>query len=376
MTNTMTNNARAGKGDYKPALDGVRAVAIGSVLAAHYAPGSQVIHPAGLVGVRLFFVLSGFLITGILIGAKQAAGAAGQPTLRTMRQFYIRRVLRIFPVCYLTLAIVLALGLEFPFSAKASLGLFASNWWMSIRNEGLGFASPYWSLAVEEQYYLVWPWVVLLFTRLRGIAITMILAGWCIRLALAARGESMWLVVSTPASVEALGMGSLLAILRYSGDAKAVSRLAGAAGVIGVPLMAASFVRVAMKWHTGLPGALDTEGFYLAAGLIAFWAVERCDRNAPGVIWNMLASRPMVYVGRISYGLYLYHMIVYRGTDLLLQHLGVRWDASPKLRVLGMLVASIVIADLSWRFFEKPINDFKRRFPYIERRRAGAALAE
>jgi len=143
-----------------PQLDGLRGIAIFFVLIAHWiTPAIGMTLPYGTIGVRLFFVLSGFLITGILLRAKNEMESGGQTIGFTLRHFYARRSLRIVAVYYLYLFITIVF---FNLHAERWLWDFAyiSNYYDIFLNDGKGLH--YWSLAVEEQFYLVWPFVVLM----------------------------------------------------------------------------------------------------------------------------------------------------------------------------------------------------------------------
>src|SRR5258708_7747412 len=138
-----------------PQLDSIRAFAILVVLIHHFLPVDKIIPTdfitLGLIGVRLFFVLSGFLITGILLRAR------GEE--RALRQFYYRRVLRIFPIYYLTLIIIFVVS-PYLRSEGAWLAAYATNYITPFKS--LEPAGHFWTLAVEEQFYLLWPFLMLL----------------------------------------------------------------------------------------------------------------------------------------------------------------------------------------------------------------------
>src|SRR5689334_6993090 len=148
---------------YMPQLDALRALAVLAVMVHHFLPVDRFIPPdyitLGFLAVRLFFVLSGFLITGILLSYRSDTRD------NALRRFYLRRVLRIFPIYYLTLFIALALQVR-----AIQLGAFwhltyLSNYVAPFHPEWMGPASHFWTLAVEEQFYFVWPFIVLFVPR-------------------------------------------------------------------------------------------------------------------------------------------------------------------------------------------------------------------
>ncbi|TIX66735.1 MAG: acyltransferase, partial [Mesorhizobium sp.] len=149
-------------------LDALRAVAVTMVLYAHFlAPGGASF--VGHLGVRLFFVLSGFLITRLLIDARDAAAYEAGPALRA---FYIRRMLRIFPPYFAVLGLVWLTDLEHSRGSLIWHALYLSNFWYALRNEWTPWLlCHFWSLSIEEQFYLAWPLIVLLAPRRRIEAI-------------------------------------------------------------------------------------------------------------------------------------------------------------------------------------------------------------
>jgi len=161
-------SAQVAQDRWCPQLDGLRAIAVTFVLIHHW------ISPRlgfGIIGVQLFFVLSGFLITGILLRERRGVESGRQSIGFSVRQFYARRFLRIFPLYYACLALFVVLD---RFEIRKSLVWFAcylSNVFFFLKGEFGGPFSHFWSLAVEEQFYLFWPWIVLLAPRKRLLAI-------------------------------------------------------------------------------------------------------------------------------------------------------------------------------------------------------------
>jgi peptidoglycan/LPS O-acetylase OafA/YrhL len=144
---------------YSPQLDALRAFAVAGVLYSHF---WQEESGAGHLGVRLFFVLSGFLITGILLSLRPTATSGGT-ALRGLSIFYVRRAIRIWPAYFLLLGTAISLNLQNIRDTALWHALFASNILFSLRNEYVPWVTaPWWSLSVEEQFYLVWPFLMLL----------------------------------------------------------------------------------------------------------------------------------------------------------------------------------------------------------------------
>ena len=150
-----------------PHLDGLRALAVGAVLMEHFwapwAIESRV--PLGAIGVRLFFVLSGFLITAILLNAKARVEAGTRSTRSEMARFYARRALRLFPIFYLTIAVAAFAGIQIVRDSLWWHLFYTSNLFLAVKASWSGPIAHFWSLAVEEQFYFIWPAVVLLCPR-------------------------------------------------------------------------------------------------------------------------------------------------------------------------------------------------------------------
>lgn len=338
-----------------PTLDGLRGVAIALVLLYHSEPLLGRMAPVaawGWMGVSLFFVLSGFLITGLLLDAR------GKP--HYYRNFYARRILRIWPVY------VLLLGLQYFLLPLAFSGphwmlhlVRGAPWWaylLFIQNlfhlRLPGALGPTWSLAIEEQFYLFW---APLMAWLRPAALTvMALAVVLISPWLRLHGHGLT-ATNTLFHLDSIAMGALLALgLRRYRNVCARGWQVGA--LIGI---AAGGAGMAIALQRGIP-YLDT---LLAAGfggmlVLALAADERPHRNLYG---RLLASAPLRFLGRISYGLYMIHILVF--SLLPFQgRLAALGGEGAAIVVALRLTASVAAATLLWYGFERPILKLKRYF--------------
>jgi peptidoglycan/LPS O-acetylase OafA/YrhL len=323
-----------------PQLDGLRAVAVIFVMAFHFIPWVDRYAPLGAIGVRLFFVLSGFLITRILLQARSVDVAAA------LRSFYLRRGLRIFPLFYLVLALAALINIG---PVRQTIGWhvgYLTNFYLFDRGGWHGSISHLWSLAVEEQFYMVWPLLVLLLPERRlPIAIAaMVCAAPLSRLLI---GGPMDAVLPL-SCVDALGAGALLAVptWRY--------RMMAAGFVIGVPLtIAALGFRVAGYGSQPFEVALD-----FGVSLAAAWIVGRAAKGFAGWLGAFLTARPVLYTGTISYGLYLYHgFMPYVLGRYLTGFAAMPWMA----RFALLTTATFATAAASWHVFEAPILTLKDR---------------
>jgi peptidoglycan/LPS O-acetylase OafA/YrhL len=325
---------------YRPDIDGLRAVAVLAVVAYHAWPQAL---GGGFIGVDVFFVISGFLITRILL----APGFS-------FASFYARRVRRIFPALLIVLAATLALGASFlPTDNLRNLlahtiggGLFVANF---VAYQDAGYFSGasdlkplvhLWSLGVEEQFYLAWPLLVWLAVRKRVLMPAMAL------MAFASFALFVWLSDANPRAAFYLSPSrfwELLAgamLVRTSVPA----RWAGAAAATGLALIAASALLISSE--TEFPGAL-----MLVPTLGACLIVASPGDHAAG---RLLSSRGAVAIGLISYPLYLWHWPLLS----LLRN----FDRAPPALAIGAVVAlSFVLAALTWRVVERPLVGLRLR---------------
>lgn len=353
-------------------LDSLRAFAVLAVILSHTLDVEE--NPwsgYGAYGVRLFFVISGFLITGILIDAlAKLSHESGRGRWRLLRSFYIRRALRIFPAYYLMIfyAAVISEGTRDNFRWYAT---YLSNWFYAFQGNW-GVISHTWSLAVEEQFYLVWPLVavVLSFRSLKWAIWTMILIGVGTRFALSF--TDMWssgVAIITPSTLDSLGLGCLLAWLwRSSSNVERWVQFAAAAGVVLLG------VEIATGGLTDM-GSAPTSIWW---PLLCTWAIHRACVGFGGGVGKVVTWSPLLYLGRISYGIYLYHILVMPSLDILNRRTGIPMPL-PELgytRFLYVTAITIVVASLSFYLFERPINGLKGRFPYTVPPPAKPRLAE
>jgi peptidoglycan/LPS O-acetylase OafA/YrhL len=362
--------------DRIPALDGFRGVAMLIVVACHliWATGPLVpldqVLVRGWVGVDLFFVLSGFLITGILVDARGREGY--------FADFYRRRALRIFPIYFLLLAIYFWLV---PAIARANevrlhyeylhLIRFQEWYWLYAVNilhvivpgrDWVG-TDPLWSLSVEEQFYLVWPLVIYLVPRRRLVAtcFTVITAAIAVRLWLVlGRNVPYAAYVLTPARMDALGMGSLLAVLAR--DARASAWLRENVRPIVIASTAVGVGMIVLFGEALMHPAMGTIG-YTTTALFAAAAMLHLIVHRESAAATALANPVMRKLGAWSYGAYLYHLPLIRLCRPIRDRI-IAWnDGLPGHLVWIVLMLSLVIgtAAASHHFIERPILAFRDR---------------
>lgn len=350
-------------GFYAPALDGLRALAVGGVLISHFSPTLGSAYYFGTVGVRLFMVLSGFLITTILLQARVRV-AAGAGFGREYGSFLLRRGWRLWPAFYACLLVSLVFGLNTDRPSPWWHALFLSNFEIAASGYWPGLLSHLWSLAAEQQFYLLWPFVVLLAPRRTALALgaAVLLLGPLSRLALPLLGWGSALApqVSLPSVADFFVAGALVAWWRQehptaAPPSRALRRGALAAAAIWFVLSAG--VGGATRLSPGffaLDASLQTACFACLVGTLT--------RGATPAGWRWLEWSPLRYLGRISYGIYLYHNLMhYFAPGLLRRIAGIRYFEAEWAHVGWLTLWTLVAAMLSYHGFESPLRRLGRR---------------
>jgi peptidoglycan/LPS O-acetylase OafA/YrhL len=371
---------------YRPELDGLRFFAFLAVYLNHtllFGVGGHHQHmsdrlahllgtigTAGAFGVDLFFALSAYLITELLLRERQARQRLD------VRAFYLRRILRIWPLYFLFLALARLLAALVPsehlsWLDVAAFALFSGNWAYAA-HPVVTVAAPLWSVSVEEQFYLIWPWAVRRGSLRRIVlaAVGMVAVGMALRFALAEHGiYEQWISKGSLTRVDGIAAGALLAVALKG----RVPRLGVAArlGLLGAGL--AALLWVAATFDLLVPPfdvAHEVLGWPLVA--VASVAILLSALGADGLPFRLLRSRPLVYLGRISYGLYVFHQV-----GLLLSGDAFPHYADSKLQwashLLVGLAITVALAAASYRFVELPFLRLKQRFTVVRSRPQGAA---
>jgi peptidoglycan/LPS O-acetylase OafA/YrhL len=353
----LDNGAR-----YMPQLDGLRAVAVMLVFWHHWI-ASEALRP-GIVGVELFFVLSGFLITGIVLQCKAQVQGGARPG-GLLGSFYARRALRIFPAFYATLVVLYGLDLALVRELMPWHASYLSNVYFSLRGSWQGTTSHFWSLAVEEQFYLFWPAVVLGTPRrfLGPMIIGVIVVAPVFRMLLHGLGVEGFVRINTWlfANLDALGLGAWLAHVQRLGAGNLKRTISSKTAMIALLVCAAAV--------SGAGGAAgEWIGVVLAPTalcLVLAGVVARAAGGFGGTLGGVLESSPMRYLGGISYGLYIYHNFapaVFRNTVALVGAPGSAPDGVARLLLLFGI--TVVLASGSWFLVERPFLRLKQHFPY------------
>jgi peptidoglycan/LPS O-acetylase OafA/YrhL len=355
---------------YLPGIDGLRAVSVLAVLAFHHyfiGGHEQGLAPGGFLGVEVFFVVSGYLITSLLLAERRKTGRV------SLQRFWLRRARRLLPALFALLAVIILYALLFlPDSINnlksntvAAL-TYTSNWWLVISHQSYaseagrpGLLKHLWSLAIEEQFYLLWPPLLLLGLRKLGrIRMLRTMLGVALAstalMALLVRGSINAAYYSTETRLSGLLLGSMMAfffapyqIRRAPG--RGARYALDLAGLVGLVVLIWSF-------HVFTFPSLPTSnvsvfygGFLLVdvATLFVIAAVVH-PRSDVG---PLLGCQPLRWIGLRSYGLYLWHYPIFCVTR---PGLDIPLHGWPLLTV--RLVASFGAAELSYRYVETPIR--------------------
>lgn len=334
-------------------IQGLRALAVSSVVVFHFWPS---LLPGGFTGVDVFFVVSGFLITGRILRDLEGSG-----TVAFVAQFWASRVRRILPAALLVLAVVLvASWIVLPESRWAGLGqhVFASalsieNWQLAreavdygAEGQALSPVQHYWSLSVEEQFYLAWPLLLLVasllarrtgwFSRRRALAVTMLavfLASFWYSVAVTSSNPAAAYFV-TPARVWQLAAGGLIALMAVRG--------ARSLPWVGIAMIVLGFVLIDSGTpYPGMAALLPTMGTCL---------VLLGGPTGPRSFDALSSARPVQRLGDISYSVYLWHWPLVVLGPVALERSLTTWDT------FVALFLTVTLAELTYRYVEQPFR--------------------
>jgi peptidoglycan/LPS O-acetylase OafA/YrhL len=356
-------------------LDGIRFIAIALVLIAHL---TDIALPVGELGVTMFFVLSGFLISRILMQGRDRLKSEPDGFKKYLRKFLIRRTIRIFPVYYLCILILWILGVP---SVREHLGwlvFYGTNIYMAVNETWLGTVDHLWSLSVEEQVYLFFPFLIFFTPRksllliLGGMGVLSVL----LRLYFTLTGKS-WIVsyVSMPTCLDSFAFGGFMAWLQLYRNEKFNSLFSKTWLVIfGLVIWLTVYIwsHYFFTEKYNIPKVVLDR---LAASFFCFFLIGKAVVGYTGAFAWFLENSVSVYLGKISYGIYLYHNFVFN------HYHSWEWPMHPTVRLLNKIYRNvpelqgsmlfelilvtgltIIVASISWHFFEKPINSLKDKF--------------
>lgn len=365
MAQEYSENSPVNPAKHVAQLDGLRFFAVSVIMLGHWFQWTWS-HPfyskLPLVhGVDLFYVLSGFLITRILLGNRNLSEHSSVTSL--LKTFYLRRFLRIFPIYYLLIFGLFAFNYTNTRELFPWLLTYTSNLYQSFNNVSVGEFNHFWSLAVEEQFYLVWPLLMLLVPRQKipwVFGITLVLA-------LLSRAYFHFFVLKWMATsfftlncMHLFALGGILAYIQlfkpqvFAGLSRSIWFF------LALVLYSVLFFLVETRNWDWFKIIFDE----LMFGFVAFFAIAVAARSGfKYVAAYILEHRFVAYVGKISYGMYIIHLFIPSLYYWLFPKLGI--SLSNKFTEFVFLyLLTFGIAHLSWTYIESPVNRLKNRFGY------------
>lgn len=349
---------------YMVQLDTLRAVSIILVLMQHFSPvksffGSEGIFPLGFIGVDIFFVLSGFLISRSLIKEREDK----IPLYKKAIRFTSKRALRLFPVYYVVLLVAVCFNYYDIQSYWLWMFGYASNFLAAVEGHPTWGFTQFWSLAVEEQFYLFWPWMVWLISgkKIKNLFIAFILSGILVR-------TGMYLLDCSPISIrfstfalfDLFGMGALLAYIHTQGEAHAKTKLINSLACFGLAGMFIIIIsRVLML--PGLSSPAVSLIFFSFFG--SFVYVSLVHHMALGIKTHkwFFENQFLIYVGKISYGIYIYHNFVKDLLPKTIEYFGYSMSGVFIFDFTLLSAVTILVSGLSWKLIEQPFLRLKAR---------------
>lgn len=369
--NAPSNPPPPGAAAHIPALDGLRGIAVLLVVAFHAIRPLTPWVKGGFIGVDIFFVLSGYLITTLLLREFEQNGRISLP------RFYVRRILRLVPALWTLLLCMLTLVWWrdreiFPHVLREAAwsAAYLSNWVQAFNSLEMGYFSHTWSLSIEEQFYLLWPallvWLVACGGARRAlhVALALALAAWFWRCALLWQGAGGRIYHSLDTRFDTPMWGCALAAWLhgrqpFSASTGRTLRFFAAAGTL-VLLLSAT------HWDIGSPAAY-TFGSVTVAWLAVLLIADAAN-NPLSLLRPMLSWRPLTFLGAISYGLYLWHWSL----EVFLARQG--WILRAPLHPLDValfITLCCLVASVSFYVVERPFLRLKARFAPPTKNSAG-----
>jgi peptidoglycan/LPS O-acetylase OafA/YrhL len=350
---------------YIKGLDTLRAFAVTVVLLGHWGlpehlgtMGARLFNglvPNPKFGVDLFFVLSGFLITSILMNANEG----GEKKMSILGNFIARRTLRIFPIYYLAILALVLLGNPFVRENLSWFLTYTANF-LFYRQQDWNYFGHTWSLSVEEQFYLVWPWLIVFTPRryLKYILYLSIFIGLATTLYIAKirTPVNMFGLLLTPTCMQAFGIGGLYAYCSRKDDERKLF-------IKGINILLPFALLCHFYWSFSMDGGHFNYWYRAVDSILSIWLIHYTITARPGwVKRNLLENGILVKIGRVSYGIYLYHydfpwvFSKVATADFFKQHYVITFSIQ--------LTLLLLLCVLSFECIEKPVLKLKRLFQY------------
>jgi peptidoglycan/LPS O-acetylase OafA/YrhL len=358
------------KGRHIPEFDGIRGMAVTLVIIAHFFPFLGPTTDIGWISVDSFFVLSGYLITNILISSRHQK--------KYFRNFYARRVLRVFPVYYFLLIVTLfilplvlrSLPAGYDYFLKNRIFYFAYLQNSLFQRDGWPPAwmlSHLWSLAIEEQFYILWPLFVFFLPNRWLLVVTSLMISISIALRFS-NPDILYAYFSTPTRIDAILVGCSLAILLLE-KPRVVEQIALPLFILILALVIIAFYRT--YWQLSYQNHHMKRWGYTVVDIGWAALLVICMSAAKKISWvgRMFRVRILTFLGKYSYGIYLYHMVLFfllgEWISMAWKWVGVRAEGIFNWPVgLTILTITLMISYLSYRFLETPFLRLKKYFAH------------
>ncbi len=351
-----------------PQLDSFRFIAVCLVIISHWLPGNIInrIIPNGFIGVTFFFVLSGYLISTNLLYAKESIDAGYLTRGRAFKVFYIRRTIRIFPLYYFVVISVYLLNKNIYDGHIIWYLTYLPNFLVFKEQHWMGMLSHLWSLGAEEQFYLVWPFLIF-FIREKylkflfpGIVLASVLCKFCFFIYIPENTCTSALTISC---LDAFGVGASLALLTLKEKQNDFIFSNKNFWLYFIAMVITSAI-------VFINGIIFLLGFCIS--IVSALIIIKATKGFKGLGGKILDHPILLYLGKISYGIYIYHFFIpwlircIRGQEItyptVIPVFPMNWLHNPFLLMGIEFLVLIIIASLSWFLIEKPILKFKKYF--------------
>jgi peptidoglycan/LPS O-acetylase OafA/YrhL len=349
------------KSTYQPQLDGLRALAIVGILFEHFGLELPALFRCGPLSVRFFFVLSGYFITLSLWRVQAQIADSEEGSFGHICRFYLSRLLRIGPPFYLALFVGALLGIDEVRTNLLWLATFQANNYIAYLGYWPSAISHFWSLAVQEQFYLLWPAVVLCLPK-RWFLPTMaafIVFGLGFRIfCIVTNTGTLTRWVTLFGCIDSFAVGALVAYLKQSTLLDKMWR--SKTLLFAMPLAAFGCFYLGRALMTLPEGNVCLALTESVDAVFLAWLLAASLRGISGPFAQLLGWSPLVYLGKISYGIYVYHVFVIVTISPLLLSYGLTETHYAIGRLSILIAVTIAISSFSWHYFEQPFLAWKK----------------